>query len=1636
MIKKILFSLFIIGSAYAANAVTCLPDWKYRTDITVTNPNASPFTNFQIKIIVNTQALISAGKLKPNADDLRFTDGNCNNLHYWIDSNLNTTTTVIWVKTRTMAGGGASKIFMYYGNYCATAAQNGDSTFMFFDNFSGGSLNNTKWNNYSTNAFSSVTLASGQATIATTASNDNIIRSINTFTSPVTLESKITANSGSFPSIAQLNSSTFNGVSLFSGTGGASNVFNTTVTSPLGSSYTVGINNSLVSRANGVWSLKWSATNAAQGIYPGGNQNITSTATLASSVHVAIGMPAYAIGSITSDWIRARQYAPLEPGTAIGGEISQTVNISFAPTNAICPGDSISVTISKKNIYFNNGNIFNIQLSDAAGAFGAPTTLRSYTDTLGRTLNVRIPRFLAASANYRLRVTTTNAAHTCFVSDSTLNIKAGPTANFSFVNDNQCYKWNRYNFTSTSTTPTGTLDSFYWLWQDGSTDTIAPSNLASHKYRIYNSYYYSVLKVLNSAGCTDTISKRINIRETPAVATEFNDTIQCFRGNRFKIKTVTSLFSGTITSIGWNTGDGSPNINGVDSFTKSYATSGFFTVRQFNTHSNGCIDTGVLSLAVNEHPNAIIQTNDTSQCLNNNYFIFQSVSTIGNGLPLVNNWNIGNGITFEMQDSVHKRYPTIGNRNVQLITYSDDGVDACYDTTYQIAEVNPIPTAIIRNYDLEECYKYNNFRFKAQSTIATGSITHNWNFGDMTTANALDSVAKKYTSNISQTYTVELKAISDKGCRDSITTSVVLKPTSIPSFTINQNIQCEKYNLFELKNTSTNYVTGLGKTWIMGDGNQYGNFDSISHNYASLNNYPISLIIENTFNCKDTLVDTAYLIPNPTSIYTVDNDNQCLRGNNFNFTDNSTFPLGIITGNKWLFDDGNTALNNPAPSYTYNTDNTYNTGLIVYGDNGCIDTSFLPVNVNAHAVTDFTINNTGQCLTGNNFVFTPNSFISGTGSFTNKWLYGDGTTSIVQGTVSKRYTKDSTFSVTNVTISDQGCFDTLIKTVIVYPKPRSGFTINNANQCRLGNLFDFTANTTIKNGTFSNSWTFGDGTVANLVNNVQHSYANAQLYNVRLIATSNQNCRDTTTRPVRTYAMPNANFTSNYNKACLTGNNFNLQATSTVAGGAFMSHNWYYGDNDSTINSQFVNHTYLKDSNAFTITLITKTNIGNCRDTIEKQVVVFPMPISNFTIDNIEQCFLNHIFNFNSTATIKNTDTLKTYSWLFGDNTSASVPIISHTYNTVDSFKVSLTVTTNNGCSDSINRKVYLNPMPVADFSVTPKERCLINNSFSFTNRSTINRGIISTNRWLFNVNDSLIIQTPPPHSYTASGTYKIELKTTSNKGCWDTATATVFVNPNPTLDFTVAPVCLLKDSSEFINLSTISTGSITSFKWLFGNGRSSVLESPKHLYKRTGNYDIKLTAITDKGCRDTLTKLGEAIVNPLPTAKFDFKKLRSFENEVDVQFIDSSKNAVSWLWNFSGQGSSTDQEPIIYYTDTVTQRTQMIVTNIYGCKDTSTRYIFIAPDVIYFMPNAFTPNEDNINETFKPIGLAYAQSYKFIVFNRWGEILFKTDNPKVGWDGKFDNKLVEQGIYFYRLEFVGADDLRHEEKSTIMILR
>jgi hypothetical protein len=195
---------------------------------------------------------------------------------------------------------------------------------------------------------------------------------------------------------------------------------------------------------------------------------------------------------------------------------AQTITIDFTPKN-ICPGSNIRITFLKNGIYYNPGNTFNITMSNASGSFSSPTILGSVNDTTISTITGEIPKFSPSGSGYRIRITSSSPA-TTFTSTATLNVYPRPTASYTFLNDSQCYKWHNYRFTSNSTIPSGSINTYIWNWNDGISDTTT-NNIINHKFKNFLFYYYPKLTVISNFGCTDSFSRQVNLKETPRVMT-------------------------------------------------------------------------------------------------------------------------------------------------------------------------------------------------------------------------------------------------------------------------------------------------------------------------------------------------------------------------------------------------------------------------------------------------------------------------------------------------------------------------------------------------------------------------------------------------------------------------------------------------------------------------------------------------------------------------------------------------------------------------------------------------------------------------------------------------------------------------------------------------------------------------------------------------------------------------------------------------------------------------------------------------------------------------------------------------------------------------------------------------------------
>ncbi len=360
-----------------------------------------------------------------------------------------------------------------------------------------------------------------------------------------------------------------------------------------------------------------------------------------------------------------------------------------------------------------------------------------------------------------------------------------------------------------------------------------------------------------------------------------------------------------------------------------------------------------------------------------------------------------------------------------------------------------------------------------------------------------------------------------------------------------------------------------------------------------------------------------------------------------------------------------------------------------------------------------------------------------------------------------------------------GCEASRIIRVRFAAIPNPSFSINTAAQCLTGNSFSFTNSSAIASGTLSHLWSFGDGGTATTLN-ATRSYTAPGTYSVKLVSTSNNGCKDSTTQQVVVNPMPAASYSVNSAVQCLTGNSFSFTNSSAIANGT-LTHLWSFGDG-GTATTLNATKSYVGPG-TYPVKLESTSNNG-CKDSTTQQVVVNPMPTSSYSINTAAQCLTGNSFNFTNSSIISY-GTL-THAWTFGDGGTATTPNATRNYVAPGTYPVKLVSTSNNGCKDSITRQVTVHPMPVAGFTVSPAIQCLTGNSFSFANISTVSGGTTTSN-WNFG-NGSTSSNQNPINSYPNVGSYTVKLVSTSNNGCKDSTTRDVRIDPSPTATLTVAP--------------------------------------------------------------------------------------------------------------------------------------------------------------------------------------------------------------------------------------------------------
>jgi gliding motility-associated-like protein len=356
--------------------------------------------------------------------------------------------------------------------------------------------------------------------------------------------------------------------------------------------------------------------------------------------------------------------------------------------------------------------------------------------------------------------------------------------------------------------------------------------------------------------------------------------------------------------------------------------------------------------------------------------------------------------------------------------------------------------------------------------------------------------------------------------------------------------------------------------------------------------------------------------------------------------------------------------------------------------------------------------------------------------------------------------------------------------------------------------------------------------------------------------------------------------------------------------------------------------------------------------------------------------------------------------WYFNNNiltgdTSTSLSIINN-------GNYSVVTTDINGCTMSESIIINFHPNPHALFSsstIPCHDSILIKNN-------SINS---ISYKWIV---DSLLSDTimNPDIQFTSLGNHSITL-IAANGTCVDSMTQNVFTAPNPAAQFNSDSICSL---TKYFHNNSVNASQYT---WIFDNGVTSNQYSPHYTFPDYGTYKIKLLAQNQGGCIDSTEKSIE-IVEHMPS-EFTIS-LATCANQ--TIFIPINSSAKYYNWNLGDNTYDNSATVMHSYSQSGSYSITLITNFGFPCQDNTTKEVLIPeiPVSHLYIPNTFTPNYDGINDDFAIQGLADCDHYELFIYNRWGQLVFETNEIGPRWNGIYKDRLVEEDVYCYLIKMNG----------------
>ncbi len=990
-----------------------------------------------------------------------------------------------------------------------------------------------------------------------------------------------------------------------------------------------------------------------------------------------------------------------------------------------------------------------------------------------------------------------------------------------------------------------------WAWSFGD-----PGNPLSYSLEQNPAYHYPGpgqytvnLTVTDEKGCQHTHTRVITVQALPEAA--FITDAAC-QGEAVHF---TDLSQSNITSWEWDFGliNSSLDVSSLQHPEFIYPDAGTYTVRLIVENNNGCRDTTYKQVTIQPKPSANflninICQNETIQF---NDLSVSGVSTITNW-----SWNFGepvsgfNNLSFD-QHPGHQYYQA-GTYAVQLIVADANG---CRDTVVKNIMIYPHPLANFNPLDV--CHGTPT-QFSDLSVPVYGSLASwQWDFDDMTSSTLQHPV---HLYPIPGTFQVSLVVSNSQGCSDTVSRTVQVFPRPDAAFSFND--PCVEGQTSFQDNSNPNALFLASWLWNFGDpASGFGNFSALQnpfHLYGGPGSYPVRLIVTNSNQCSDTVINTVTVGPPPAVNFGY---TKVCRGLPTVFSDSTESSVGGLAQWQWNFGDGSAIVYQQNPVHTYTNAGTYYVSLLVTDINGCQRSITKEIIVYPLPNPSF---QASPLCTGQPAYFTNYSNGAGAPVVNYTWNFGDLLTLDDSSHLEHpeyTYNVPGTYNVLLSIANSRGCVNQISQTIVIEESPVAHFLFD-TDQCTNEAVHFTDISYSPANNIQSWHWNFGDGQTSSAQNPI-HYFTLSGTYYVQLTIETQTGCVSQITQTMVVYPPPVASF--EHFPACedklVQFNGFasgmNLPVTDWL---------WNFADGswDNTQNPQHVFQT----AGTYYVSL-TVTDFKGCTDTYIYPVVVHQNPAANFVhtqnyCQGTPVCF----------SDISNTFTLPVLfrKWIFGDPLSGAANFSNasepcHQFSTPGWYDVSLVIVDQNLCSDTVSLPVLNKLQPLAGFTY---DTVCLGDSTHFINLSDGNGASITNYQWNFGDPASLGQNTAftfePVHQFTAAGLFEVSLIVIDSLSCRDTLKHNIFVRSLPVPSFTHTNLCL-DDTIQFTSQSSSVNGPVTSLLWTFPDGSQSNLPVATYVFPGSGTYPVQLQVTDAAGCSSVLSQ--QIHMHNLPSVSF-----------------------------------------------------------------------------------------------------------------------------------------------------------------------